>query len=220
MTILEMEQCEQRSIEWHQSRWGCVGGTGLGNLMGTKVAYEKVVDEIVGCRTEEFEYSEGFVNEAMQYGLDMEPEAFEYSCDLTGNDYKEFGWLSSNIDISGCSPDGVTDDRKKALEIKAPSRHVHQSYIRLGVVPRSYFYQCVNYFSAIPSLEELLFMSYRPSNIQPHFCVTWKRDTVVTFGKLTQTVQEFVDGAQEVLTKASKEINERVEEIKQSVNEF
>ena len=220
MNIREMELCEQRSPAWHRARWGKIGGTGLGKLMGTKASRDKLTDELVGCRLEEFYQDDSFQNSAMQRGCDLEPEALEYCQDLTGYDFQEFGWLQSDISILGISPDGLTEDRTKACELKCPSMSVFQSYIRLDEIPAEYHWQCINYFLVIPELEELVFMAYRPESLKPHFVYRLKRCTKIKFKKEYKTVQEYVQDAREVVEATEEEVIGRASQITASMDAF
>ena len=81
--------------------------------------------------------SNGFTSDAMQRGIDLEPQArsnfeFMHDCEV----YQIGFYINNNIG-AGCSPDGLigTD---AGLEIKCPLGHNHLAYLRGGVLPTKY----------------------------------------------------------------------------------
>jgi len=156
----------QGSEEWHKTRDGLIGGTSVEKLV-SKTTSAKLKYEILASRFEDFELEDKKITDAMQRGIELEPLARQYLEEYTGLVFNEYGWLQSDIDILGISPDGLTEDKKISCEIKCPSKAVHMSYIQSDILP--YFWQNVNYFAVNPQLEKHYFISYRPeSQIQAH----------------------------------------------------
>jgi hypothetical protein len=72
----------------------------------------------------------GYVNEAMQWGLDHEEDAFAAYEALTGNMAARSGFLAHNDVMAGCSLDGHIGDFEGLLELKCPKSATHWSYLR------------------------------------------------------------------------------------------
>lgn len=210
---MNTELIEQRSIEWHECRWGKIGGTGVAELMGTKATNAKVINRLIAQQNETFQYQEGYTNDAMQRGIDMEPIAKCYLEELTGITFDDRGWIQSEVDILGLSPDGLSPCRKFACEIKCPQMEAHTEYLLADTIPAKYYWQCINYFAAIPELERLYFMSYRPECKAPHFLKIINRGYVVKFKSNDWTADYAAERIIETAKLASRKIKEACEII-------
>jgi hypothetical protein len=75
-----------------------------------------------------------FVNQAMQWGVEKEPEAKKQYELKTGRLIKDVGFVDHpKIEFCGASPDGLVDDG--LIEIKCPTTATYLSWILAGVVP-------------------------------------------------------------------------------------
>jgi hypothetical protein len=75
-----------------------------------------------------------FVNQAMQWGIEKEPEAKEQYEQKTGRLIKDVGFVDHpKIEFCGASPDGLVDEG--LIEIKCPTTATHLNWILAGVVP-------------------------------------------------------------------------------------
>ena len=83
---------------------------------------------------------DGYVNAAMQRGIDKEAHAFVAYEALTGNLASVVGFLAHDTLMAGCSPDGLIGD-KGGLELKCPKSSTHLGYLRSGRVPSAYLAQ-------------------------------------------------------------------------------
>ena len=214
---MQVNEHAQGTYEWKEARHGLIGGTGLSDLMGAKKVRDLALfDRLVSERCEDFFDEESYINEAMQRGLDLEPEAREAAEQYLDIKFKEFGWCTNpDNPINGCSPDGFTEDLTQGLEIKCPGSAKHVSYIRGGGIPKEYFWQIINYFLVNNKLETMHFVSYRPeNNKKPLFVHSVKKDTELTLktgrNELTQTVADWVIMAEvkslAILNEVEKEI--------------
>lgn len=80
-------------------------------------------------------------SQAMQDGIDKEPDAFaEYEA-LTGTLLQRSGFLSHVEHMAGCSLDGHVGDYEGIAEIKCPIPATHWDYVRTGKVPGEYLKQ-------------------------------------------------------------------------------
>ena len=147
--MIDYKDIEQGTIEWHELRWGKIGGTASKNLLSDKIGkYDKkqtLFYNVLSQRLEEFEPSESFENEHMQRGHELEPFARTYISEYVGVEFIETGWLQSEEnELLGLSPDGITEDYKKACEIKCLGRKAHLEVLLSQSIPLKYMPQCVH----------------------------------------------------------------------------
>lgn len=102
---------------------------------------------------------DGFVNAAMQRGIDMEPLAFAAYEAVTGNVAVRTGFLSHDKNMAGCSLDGHVDAFKGIVELKCPKSATHLKYLREGGVPKDYLPQ-LTHNAWITGCEWVDFLSY------------------------------------------------------------
>jgi hypothetical protein len=137
----------QRSPEWFQSRLGRLTGSraadALNFLKGGKESaarrdyrMELVCERLTGKADEE-----GFVSDAMQRGIDLEPAALMAYEQLTGLVAQPSGFLALTDVMAGCSLDGQIDNFTGILEIKCPKTATHLGYRRSSTVPADYLPQ-------------------------------------------------------------------------------
>lgn len=123
----------QRSPEWFQARAGRLTGSAAKNLFGNKAVglrdlkYQLVVERLTGLPQDD---GNGYVNAAMQWGIDHEEDAFSAYEALTGNVTGRTGFLASVEHMAGCSLDGHVGDFDGILEIKCPKSATHWGYLR------------------------------------------------------------------------------------------
>lgn len=171
----------QGSPEWHQIRYRKIGGTlSKGLLTDT----DTLLNNLIAEHLEPFELDEdGFENEHMIRGKELEPEAVMKLSQYTGIEFTFCGWLQSvSIPLIGISPDAITSDLKVSAEIKCPAKEKHTKTVREGVIPSDYLNQCVHAFAVNPKLEKLYFCSYRPESSKPLFVRELTRDSEVDLG--------------------------------------
>jgi hypothetical protein len=204
---------EQGSLEWFEAKHGTIGGTRAKSVMVDKKPEDKdVFDSLLAEKSEDYVHEDGYVSPAMIRGMELEPIARKEACEYTGCEFVEYGLLqNSNIEIGVCSPDGMTQDFNYALEIKCPSPDTHIRYLINDIVPKEYFWQCINYFAVNPTLETLYFMSYRPENKHnPIFIKEMKRNTLFEYKIGRKPYKTTVD-------EAAKMLNESIYELYQAV---
>lgn len=171
----------QRTPEWFQARLGKVTASRISDVMArTKTGWgagrknymaELVAERLTGTR------AEGFVNAAMQWGTDMEPEAraaYEFYRDAT---VIEAGFeLHPTIPDSGASPDGLVGD-DGLIEIKCPGTAQHIETLLGGTVAEKYVLQ-MQWQMACTGRQWCDFISYDPRlpESMRMFCDRLKRD--------------------------------------------
>lgn len=104
-------------------------------------------------------------NRATEWGKSMEPEAREAFVRHTGHEVREVGFITTDDNTAGCSPDGLIvcdGEFVGGLEIKCPyTPKTHIGYILDGVLPAEYKAQ-VHGSLAVTGLPVWNFWSYYP----------------------------------------------------------
>ena len=119
---------EQRTPEWYAARLGKVTASRVADVLaktktGVSASRENYLSDLVVERLTN-QPTETFFNDAMQWGVDTEPQAR-----MAYEAYKsclvdECGFLNhGSIDFFGCSPDGLVDDG--LIEIKCQIGRAH-----------------------------------------------------------------------------------------------
>lgn len=171
----------QGTEQWFDIKWGKIGGT---LSKGLFVDSDTLFLDLLSQHMEEFEYEEeGFKSNAMERGNDLEPFAREFLNNYTGLKFEEVGWLeSSENNILGISPDGITSSLKQQCEIKCFSRKKHAKVVFEQQIPEEHLHQCLHAFAVNEKLESLFFIAFRPESIVNNFIKELKKDTLVDIG--------------------------------------
>jgi len=125
----------QRSVEWFAARAGRLTGScaaailAKGKGSAEAVARRDYRLQLACERLTGIPQEGGFVNEAMQRGIDLEPFAFAAYEAATGNMVRSTGFLSADEIMVGCSLDGDVDGFEGILELKAPKTATHIGYL-------------------------------------------------------------------------------------------
>ena len=117
-----------------------------------------------------------FVNQAMQWGIEKEPEAKAAYESKTGRIIRDVGFIDHpRIQFCGASPDGFVDDG--LIEIKCPTTATHVSWILDGGIPEEHIPQMtlqaavtgrgwvdfVSYDPRMPETQQLLVRRFYPT---------------------------------------------------------
>jgi putative phage-type endonuclease len=137
---------EQRSPEWFAARAGRLTGSRACDMLATIKSGEAAARrdyrmQLVCERLTGQPQEDGFVNAAMQRGIDLEPKAFAAYEALTGAVAVRTGFLAHTSLLAGCSLDGHVDGFTGIVEIKCPKSATHLRYLRDGLVPKDYLPQ-------------------------------------------------------------------------------
>jgi len=162
----------QRSTEWFAARVGCLTASRAADMLATIKSGEAaarrdlrtqlVVERLTG-RSDEA----GYVNAAMQRGIDCEPAAFAAYETLTGRVAQRVGFCRHETVLAGCSPDGLVG-YDTVLELKCPKSSTHLRYLEEGRVPLEYVPQ-LTHALWVTGLEHADFLSFDdrfPSHMQ------------------------------------------------------
>jgi len=173
---------EQRSDEWKRLRLGKITGTRIKEVMAKDNM--KLVDQLIAEHVSDEIEDDGFVNAAMQRGIDYEPIARQHYEKVYDCKVEQFGFIqSSKYPWLGYSPDGIinkgSDKHCTGIEIKCPSTAAHVRYIRQGILPTEYKYQIYAAFLVCENMKWLSFISYDSRfKIRPHYHLLISRDSI------------------------------------------
>jgi predicted phage-related endonuclease len=142
---------EQRSPEWFQARAGRLTGSCAGDMLATvkekgaeaakrrDLRTKLVVERLTGQPQED-----GFVNDAMTWGIEHEAEAIGMYQAQTGSLVRRTGFLCADELMAGCSLDGDVDGFAGIVEIKCPKPATHYGYLKAQAVPANHMPQILH----------------------------------------------------------------------------
>jgi putative phage-type endonuclease len=160
-----METIQQGTREWKLSRLGKVGASRMYDVItkgktGYLAARANLMAELIAERLTGVP-NEGYVNAAMQHGIDTESEArsaYEFHCDAQ---VVETGFvLHKTIADSGASPDGLVGE-DGLVEIKCPNTATHIETLIGQNIASKYIVQ-MQWQMACTEREWCDFVSYDP----------------------------------------------------------
>lgn len=136
---------EQRTDAWLSERAGKVTASAIYKVMARtqsgwgadrkNYAAQLVAERLTG------EPAQGFMNAAMQWGIDTEAQARAMYSISTGESVMEIGFQPHpTIPMAGASPDGLIGD-DGLCEIKCPNTATHIDTLRGAPVDQKYLYQ-------------------------------------------------------------------------------
>ena len=143
MTAFTLIDCEQRSDAWFQTRLGKLTGSVAADMLATIKSGEaaarrdlrlRLVCERLTGRSQD----DGFINAAMQWGIDCEPQARMAYEVATDDLVRECGFCQHQTLAAGCSLDGYVGDFERLVSFKCPKSATHLRYLRAGVMPSEY----------------------------------------------------------------------------------
>ena len=203
---------EQRTEEWYEVRLGKVGASEIAKIINKKkdgspyqqeedLLIQKVAERLTGKRTDTY------INQAMQNGIDREPDARKLYELVTKKEVEEVGFIHHpTIGWSGCSPDAIFDVKNGneiavgVLEIKCPSDTTHTKTLIDKKLPSQYKPQ-VQFQMACTGAIKADFVSYNP-NFEPKqqlVLVEVKRDD--------EYIEKMETSLKEFLTKVDNMVN-------------
>lgn len=203
------DDIEQGSQEWHEIKWGKIGGT---LSKGLFVKSDTLLIDILSQRLEDFEPTDSYSSEAMERGSEMEPFAKQYLEDYTGFKFEATGWIQSDFnELLGISPDGITSDNKIACEVKCFGRKKHTEILLSNEIPNENIHQLIHYFTVNEDLEKLYFIAFRPESTK-HFIKEIDLNTEFNIGTKAKPVMKSIN---ELVLMSIQEANKLLEQIKE-----
>ena len=156
----------QRSPEWLSARLGRLTGSRAADMLATirsgeAAARRDLRVQLVCERLTQTVQEDGFLNAAMQWGIETEPAARAAYEALTGHVATCSGFLGSTVHLAGCSLDGHVGDFEGICEFKCPKSATHLRYLRGGIVPSDYLPQ-IRHNLWISQADWCDFMSFDP----------------------------------------------------------
>lgn len=208
---------EQGSVDWFAEKWGKIGGTRAKELfVKSDTLFYKLLAETIEPFDEDAE--ESYQSEAMELGNFLEPQARIELQKYTGLEFIECGWIQSNNELMGISPDGITADLTVQCEIKCPGAIAHLKMCVSDAIPLEYINQCVHAFTVNDKLETLYFVSYRPEcTIKPLFVKKLTRDSLVNNGTVAKPK---IESIQVLVNDSYCEADILQEQIKETINKL
>lgn len=205
----------QKTSEWHELRYGRVGGTSSIQLYKKSDA---LYDELFAKHCEPYEDTEGFQSPDMERGNNYEDTARFELCTEKDIELLECGIITLENSLLSHSPDGLSQDLKIGCEIKCPASKAHHRMVRLNDADVGYHGQIANFFAVLKELEKLYFCSYRPeSNVKTLFVKEYTRDSLINVGteKTTKliTISKYCDELKEQDKKTLKKIKEDINKV-------
>ena len=136
---MRIHLCAQRTPEWLALRAGKLTGSCAKDMLakiksGEAAARRDLKFKLLAERLSGQTQEDGYVNAAMQWGIDHEAEAVAAYESLTGNMVEAIGFCEHDDLLAGTSPDGFVGD-DGILSIKCPKTATQISYIKNGVEP-------------------------------------------------------------------------------------
>jgi predicted phage-related endonuclease len=136
----------QRSPEWFAARAGRLTGSVACDMLariksGEAAARRDLRVRLAVERLTGLPQEDGFINPAMQRGIDCEPQAFAAFEAHTGEMVRRTGFLSAEGLMVGASLDGDINDFEGILECKCPKSATHVGYLRAQGLPQAHVAQ-------------------------------------------------------------------------------
>ena len=149
MRAFTVIDAEQRSPEWFAARLGRATGSRVSDILATIKTGEAAARrdyrmQLVCERLTNQLQEDGYVNETMQRGIDLEPKARDAYERQTGRFVQTTGFLAHTEHLAGCSLDGHVDDFAGIIELKVPKSATHLRYLKAGVVPPEHLPQILH----------------------------------------------------------------------------
>jgi len=198
---MKIHACAQNTSEWMALHVGIPTASGFGNLVTPKFEIRK------GEMPKTYVYSKaaekwrkrpligvtgGF---DLEQGMIVEEEARPFYELETGRKVTEVGFITSDDERCGCSPDGLLE--VGGIEIKCPAAHTHVKYLVNGALPDEYAAQVFGSMF-VTGAPEWQFMSYRRNF--PPLILTIKRDEAI-MEKIGQALELFYKAFEEAMKK-------------------
>jgi hypothetical protein len=143
---------EQKSPEWFSVRAGRLTGSAAADMLASvktkgeaasrrDLRLRLVVERLTGIPQDD---GTGYVNAAMQRGIDKEADAIAAYEAATGLLVRRTGFLAHDDLMAGCSLDGDVDDFTGIVEVKCPKSSTHLATYKSREVPPCHMPQIVH----------------------------------------------------------------------------
>lgn len=133
---------EQRSAGWFAARVGRLTGSVAANMLdvlkdGKTPGYKRkdLLAKLVTERLTGLPQENGYTNDDMVRGIELEPAARAAYEAYSGNIVRQTGFLQHPELMAGCSLDGDVDDFTGIVELKCPKSSTHLGYLKSKGLP-------------------------------------------------------------------------------------
>jgi hypothetical protein len=197
-TILDMPQ---RSPEWFNARLGRLTGSTAGKMLARIAGGREGADcknlrmrLILERLTGKSQEKSTFVSDAMQAGIDREPDAVAAYEAQSGLLIERTGFLVHSELMAGCSLDGHVDDFDVLVSVKCRQPQAHWEFLRSSAVPNDAWWQMAHELWLTDALEHhyVSFNPDFPEHIQLRATV-YTRDKF-DLAKYDQEARAFLEG--------------------------
>jgi putative phage-type endonuclease len=160
----------QGTGEWFNARTGKLTASRMRSAMkrlknGEDSAERKNLKIEILCERMTGDIVDKYINSAMQWGIEKEPEAKAAYEAKTGRIITDVGFIDHpRIEFCGASPDGFVDDG--LIEIKCPNTATHVGWILDGGIPEEHKAQ-MTLQAAVTGRSWVDFVSYDPRMPEP-----------------------------------------------------
>ncbi len=164
---MKIHDCKQGELAWAQLHFGIPTASGLDNLLTPEFelrkgelpktyVYKKVAESLQGRPLIDLSASSFMLEQGMIVEEEARPwYALEYDKKI-----KEVGFITTDDEKFGCSPDGLILNDECGLEIKSPAAHTHVKYLVNGALPKEYACQVMGSIF-VTGFKKWIFVSYR-----------------------------------------------------------
>jgi putative phage-type endonuclease len=200
---------EQRTEEWFASRLGRVTASRVADVIaktktGVSTSRQNYLTQLVTERLTGKKADGGYINQAMQDGIDRE-EAARSLYELKYGAVKEVGFIDHpTIAMSGASPDGIIANGEGVLEIKSPIETTHTTTLMTDKVPSKYIPQ-IQWQMAVTGARFAHFVSYNPNF----------PDNMVLFVKQVDRDDEYIKMLVDEIITFLKEVDNTIIKLKE-----
>ena len=200
---------EQRTQEWFDARLSKVTASRVADVIaktktGVSTSRQNYLTQIVTERLTGKKADSGYINQAMQDGIDRE-EAARSLYELKYGVVKEVGFIDHpTIAMSGASPDGIIADGDGVLEIKCPIETTHTNTLMTDKVPSKYIPQ-IQWQMAVTGARFAHFVSYNPNF----------PDNMVLFVKQVDRDDEYIKMLADEIITFLKEVDNTIIKLKE-----
>jgi len=207
----------QGTEEWHQVRYGKVGGT---LSKGLFVKSDTLLIDVLSEHIEDYEPDyDSYQSADMIRGQELEPQARKELSEYIGIKLLECGWLQSEVNkLLGISVDGISENFEICAEIKCFAKKQHTKTIYENKIPDKHINQCLHYFVVNDKCKKVYFCSYRPEcKVKPLFVKELTLDSEIDLGTkakpVIKTVREWVEIARAEADKLEIDLQNAIEKI-------
>lgn len=142
---MKIHTVDQRSEVWRQLRAGKLTGSAAKDMLATiktgeAAARRDLRYKLIAERLSGQSQDDGYINAAMQWGIDHEAEAIAAYEASRGVMVQAIGFVESEAMLAGTSPDGFVGD-DGIVSIKCPKTATHIGYLRDGREPKEHWAQ-------------------------------------------------------------------------------